>query len=202
MLYGFAKVVMNILMRFKNRYKIVGRENVPREGALLFAYNHKSNNDPIVAGMTCPRRLNFMAKAELFENKFSGKIISALGAVPVHRGKGDIGAVKTTFNVLKNGGTMLIFPEGGRVKDGKRKKAKTGIIMIAQKAQVPIVPVLIDGDYKLFSKITVIYGKPVSFEEYYGEKPDPETAQMLADGLMDRVYGLKDNVYSLKDSEV
>lgn len=193
MFYEFSRAIMSVLMRLKNRYVVRGIDNVPMEGAVLFAYNHKSNHDPIVAGITCPRKLYFLAKAELFKNKIPAKILPALGAVPLQRGKGDFAAIKTTLNILNRGDAMLIFPEGSRVKDGKRKKAKAGIIMIAQKARVPIVPVYIDGDYKLFSKVTVTYGKPVSLEEYYGVKLENEKAQELADGLMDTVYALKNS---------
>lgn len=198
MFYEFSRAIMNVLMRLKNRYVVRGLDNIPMEGAVLFAFNHKSNNDPIVAGITCPRKLNFLAKSELFEGKISSRLLPALGAVPLQRGKGDFGAVKTTLNILKRGDAMLIFPEGSRVKDGKRKKAKSGIIIIAQKARVPIVPVHIDGDYRFFSRITVTYGKPISLDKYYDIKLDNDTAQSLADGLMDTVYSLG----RLKNSEV
>lgn len=190
MFYEFSKGVMSILMHLKNRYVVKGTENIPADGAVMIACNHKSNNDPIVVGITCPRKLRFLAKAELFENKIASKILTAVGAVPVHRGQGDFAAVKTTFNILKANGAVLIFPEGGRIKGGKRRKTKTGVIMIAQKAKVPVVPVHIEGDYRLFKKITVTYGKPVNFEEYYNQKLENETAQMLADRLMDTVYSL------------
>ena len=89
---------------------------------------------------------------------------------------------------LKNNDAMLIFPEGHRIKNGKRVKAKLGVSMIAVYAKVPVIPLCISGEYKPFQKVTVTFGKPITFEEYYGKKPDNETLQTLADEVMQTIY--------------
>ncbi len=191
MLYRFCVSLLKFLLFFAFRIRYTGRENVIKEGAFILAVNHKSLLDPIVAGMACPRQLSFMAKAELFKNKFFGGFISKLGAFPVHRGSGDINALKTAFKILKNGGALLIFPEGRRVKKGEKGRAKSGVAVIAQKMNVPVIPVLIDGDYKWMSKITVRIGEPISFEEYAGKKLSSEELHALADDVLNKIYDLK-----------
>ena len=190
MFYDFCVVLLKIVFTFVFRIKRVGEENVPKEGPLIVAFNHTSDFDPVIAGITCPRRLNFMAKAELFENKLFGGLIKRLGAFPVHRGKGDVGAIKTAFKIIENQGVMLIFPEGGRVKDGQRKSAKPGVAMIAQRCNVPVVPVHIIGEYKWMKKITVCYGEPVSFVNPSEAKPTQEDLQKFADDVLDTIYSL------------
>lgn len=191
MFYWICVKIVHFVMLLMFRIKTVGKENLPKNGGVILAVNHKSDFDPVMAGITCPRKLCFMAKAELFKNKLFGGLIKRLGAFPVHRGTGDVGAMKTAFKILKSDGVMLIFPEGGRVKNGEHRRAKSGVAMIAQKMCVPVVPVLIDGDYKWMHRITVKYGKPISFEEYKGKKVSQEEIQELADGVLEEIYKLK-----------
>ena len=190
MFYSFAIVVVRIVMFFCFRIKKIGLENVPKEGGVILAINHKSDLDPVMIGITSPRKLNFMAKAELFNNKLFGGLIKKLGAFPVHRNSGDVGALKASFKILKNDGAMLIFPEGRRVKKGEKRRAKSGVAMIAQKMCVPVVPVYIGGEYKWMHKVTVTYGEPIYFDEYKDKKLSGDEIQLLADGVLDKIYGL------------
>lgn len=186
MLYGFAKGLVTVLLAFAFRLRKTGTENVPKEGPVIIAYNHRSDLDPVVAALTCPRQLNFMAKSELFENKLFGGLIKKLGAFPVHRGRGDVGAIKAALTILKNDGVMLIFPEGGRIKAGQRVKAKPGVAMIAQKTGVPVIPALIDGKYGFMRKITVRYGKPITFDST--KKCSGDELQAMADHVLEEIY--------------
>ena len=190
MFYRLCVKLVQIAMLFCFRIKTIGKNNIPIEGGVILAVIHKSNFDPIIIGITSPRQLSFMAKAELFENKIFGGLIKKLGAFPIHRGSGDVAALKTAFKILDSERTMLIFPEGGRVKKGEKRRAKTGVAMIAQKKCVPVVPVFIDGDYKWMGKITVIYGNPISFEEYRNVKLSGEKIQEIADGVLNKIYSL------------
>lgn len=194
MFYWACVRIVQFVMFFCFRIKQTGKNNIPKTGGVILAINHKSVFDPIVIGVTSPRRLNFMAKAELFKNKIFGGLIKRLGAFPVHRGSGDVAALKTAFKILDEGGTMLIFPEGGRVKKGERRKAKTGVAMIAHKKCVPVVPVFIDGDYKWMRKITVTYGEPISFEEYRDKKLSGDEVQLIADNVLNEIYNLRQGV--------
>lgn len=187
--YTFGKKVTGGLSHVMFRLRTTGVENIPKQGPVILAVNHKSGLDPVAVGITCPRQIRFMAKAELFNNKLFGRLISSLGAFPVHRNKGDIGAIKAAFSIFKDNGVMLIFPEGGRVTKKKPKlRAKPGVVMMAQRAQVPVIPVLIDGDYRWMGKVTVRYGKPVTYEEYKGQKLSGEKMQELSDELLEKIY--------------
>lgn len=190
MFYKVCRVIVRFVMLFVFRLKFVGQENLPAEGGVIVAFNHKSNFDPVMAGLSCKRHLRFMAKEELFKNPVFGALIKALGAFPVRRGKGDIGAIKASLKILGEGNVMLMFPEGHRIKDGRKVKAKPGVALIAQRAQVPVVPVYISGEYKWMHKITVTYGKPISLEEYYGQKLEQEKIQQIADNVLDEIRAL------------
>ena len=191
MFYRVCTVIVRFVLLFVFRLKFVGRENLPKEGGVIVAFNHKSNWDPVIAGLSSKRKLRFMAKEELFKNPVFGALIKALGAFPVHRGKGDIGAIKASLKILSEGEVMLMFPEGHRIKDGRKVKAKPGVALIAQRAQVPVVPVCISGEYKWMHKVTVTYGKPISLEEYYGQKMEQEKIQKIADSILDEIRKLQ-----------
>ena len=187
MLYTIATRLIKVLLLLGMRIKVVGRENVPKEGAFILAVNHKSNLDPVIAGAFCPRQLTFMAKEELFKNPVFGGLIKMLGAFPVSRGKGDVGAIKGAFAILKNQKAMLMFPQGHRMKDGQRGTAQTGVVMIAHKMQVPVVPFCISGEYKFWGKMKLTFGEPIDFSEYYGEKLDSSKMHELAEGVLDSI---------------
>ena len=190
MFYKFSKVFVRFIFFFVFRLKIVGTENVPKEGPAILAMNHRSNLDPVMAAITCPRQLRFMAKSELFDIKFFGGLIKSLGAFPVHRGKGDLAAIKVAFDMFKNGEVMLMFPEGGRVKNSLKRKAKPGVALIAQKSGVPVIPVNLSGEFRFMGKVTFTYGKPISFEEYKGLRISGEEIQKLADDVLEKIYRL------------
>lgn len=92
------------------RCRVEGTENLPREGAVIVITNHKSNIDPVIAGMICDRPLRYMAKKELFGNGALRKLIVTLGAFPIDRGAGDRAALTTSLEILADGGILLMFP--------------------------------------------------------------------------------------------
>lgn len=184
--------ILNVFLHCAFRYKIIGRENFPKVGGAIVAVNHRSYWDVIFAGVTSKRPLRYMAKSGLFKNPIFGRLITKLGAFPVQRGKGDIGAIKSALAILKSGNLMLIFPEGRRVLDGSHTTAKSGVALIALKAQVPVIPVCISGKYGFMKKITVSVGKPMNFEEYYDKKVDAGKLQEISDDILNAVYALEE----------
>ncbi len=189
MLYAVVKIVLKIFLLFVFRVKVEGRENVIGGGAILAA-NHSSNWDPVLVAATCPRSLAFMGKKELFKNKLIGFLLKKIGAFPVNRGKGDIGAVKTALTILKNEKLMIMFPEGTRVKRGEKIEAKPGVVMISTHSKVPVIPVNISGNFRWMAKVKVTYGDPIYLDEYYDEKLTIEKMQDLADSIMNNIYSL------------
>lgn len=182
MIYRICRGIVRFISFFLFRITYEGRDNIPEQGGAILAVNHRSYWDVLMAGFACKRNLRFMAKAELFNNKIFGGFIRKLGAFPVNRGRGDVGAVKSALSILKKEEVMLMFPEGRRIRAKSRPvtEAKAGVAMIAVRSKVPVIPVYISGEYKWMHKIKVTVGKPIYFDKYYGEKLTMEQLQTLS----------------------
>lgn len=168
MLYRFARVVITQLFRLLFRFKAIGVSNIPKEGPVVLASNHKSVIDPVTLGVGSPRKIHYMAKEELFRIPLFNSLIRALGAFPVKRGGVSKEAIRTALKVLGEAKVMGIFPEGTRkgnridgVAEGKR-----GAISMAARARAAVVPVAIVGEYKLFRKLTMVVGEPLDLSEF------------------------------------
>lgn len=178
--YKIARGAVSGVFHLLFRIRIEGKENVPQDRALVICANHKSLLDPPLLGITLPLRLRFMAKEELFRNKAFGVLIRSLGAFPIRRGKSDVGALRAAVKMLQSGECVTVFPEGGRSKEpGRMRRGKSGAALIASKAEVDILPVGIDGNYRLFSKMTVRIGTPISLAEFYDRKVETEELQRM-----------------------
>lgn len=179
MWYRFVQFIFSILFRIIFRLKVVGRENIPKEGALVIACNHVSNLDPPMVGTATSRPINFMAKSELFENPILGWLYASLGAFPVHRGAADAKAIRTALTILKHKEVLGIFPEGHRMTEGKLGKAEPGALAIAIKGKAALLPAAILGSNmkarkSFWPQITVVFGKPMSLQNEQGNKLEIE----------------------------
>lgn len=144
MLYRVLRIILRglfILVGLKSR----GSDNLPTEGAVIVAANHVSNWDPIVVGVILKRQVHFMAKAELFNNKFLGTLLTKVNAFPVRRGAADRKAIRSAMKCLQEGKVLGIFPEGARNKTGEDMKAQSGVAMLALKTGAPVIPVACVG---------------------------------------------------------
>lgn len=188
--FKIVQAVIRVFLFFVFRVKVIGKENLPKDEGAIVAINHRSNWDVVVLGATSTRQLGFMAKAELFKNKILAALFTALGAFPVQRGKGDLGAIKAALTRLRNKEIVAMFPEGRRVKEGEEAEPKQGAVVLATRAQVPIVPVNISGKYRWLSKITVTYGQPIYYTQFAEEKPTVEQLHSLSIDLMKTIRGM------------
>jgi len=163
MFYKIMKIFVTLYYRVAHKITVIGEGNIPKEGPVLLAANHKSLHDPPAVGISVKREMSFFAKSELFENKLFGAAIRNLNAIPVNRGKGDRAALKTSIEALKEGRMLLMFPEGTRNKTGKDDLTplQEGASFIAMSAKAPIVPVAIRGSYKYKNGVTIIFGQPI-----------------------------------------
>jgi 1-acyl-sn-glycerol-3-phosphate acyltransferase len=177
------------VVRWLFRLRARGVEHLPRDGGFVLAANHTSNFDPWPLGLPIfPRRwLRFMAKSELYWPPL-GWLLSAGGAFPVRRGERDTAAIETAVEICREGGVVVMFPEGTRRAKGMRKKYEarphSGAARIAQKAGVPLVPAAIRGTDRLsrLGPLRVAYGAPVE------QAPD---ATATTERLMDAIHGLE-----------
>ena len=178
------------------RLRARGRENLP-EGGYVLAANHLSNFDPWALGLPLfPRRfLRFMGKSELFWTPLK-QFITAGGAFPVHRGRGDVEAIETAASLVREGHVVVMFPEGTRQRKGLRKrhqpKAHTGAARIALDAEAPLVPAAIVGTDRLtrLGPLRVAYGPPIDLSDLREREPR-EAAQEATDRLMGEIERLK-----------
>lgn len=162
MLYSVVKNFCKLLYNIVFRIEIVGEENIPKSCGAVICPNHISNHDAVLVTIAIKRRLAFLGKEEIFRFKPFGAIIKRLGAIPVNRGTGDIGAVRKAIEVLKEDKLIIIFPEGTRNKsDELLLEFKSGASLIAYKAQCPIIPCAIIGKYRPFSKLRIVFGESI-----------------------------------------
>lgn len=161
-LYKFLKIICNALIKILYNPIIIGKENIPSEGPLIFVSNHKHAFDPVLIMTNTERIVHYMAKESLFKG-LHGKILEKLGIIKVYRTKKNPVAVKEAIEILNNNGTVGIFPEGTRNRtNDELLKFRHGAVAIAKQANTKIMPVAIKGKYKLFRKsICVEFGNCV-----------------------------------------
>lgn len=163
--YKVIKIICIILLKIIYRPRVIGKENIPEEGPVIFAGNHKHAADPVMVITSTKRVVHFMAKEELFKG-IHGKIFKKMGLIKVYRGKGNPLAVIEAEKILENNGTVGIFPEGTRNRTEKELlRFKYGTVMIANKTNSQIVPFAIRGRYRVFRKgLEIEFGKPIQVQ--------------------------------------
>ena len=169
------------------KFRVFGLENIPRKGGVLLASNHQSYLDPVLVAMVLPREMHFMARRTLFRNPAFRAIIAGYNAFAIERDTADVKGVNSAIARLDAGNILLVFPEGTRTGDGSIAPMKS-VGVLAERAAVPLVPVLIQGAYEVWPKgqaiphlgrISLVFGKPMEPENITGE------------GIRDAVVGLK-----------
>lgn len=189
--YPIIRFVLLVFMRFYHWPTFRGFDRLP-EGACILCGNHSGFADPLWVDMGLKTRVPpwTMAKNVLFEkNRFFAKFLMAFRAFPVNRDAVDIASVKKSLSVLRKDEKLLIFPEGTRVKHGKVVTPKNGAILLAQRADVPVVPVFITPDRKPFQPIKIIMGEPYR-PAYSCRRPDNDELDRLTAELMDKIRAL------------
>ena len=175
--------------KINNRAKIIGLENVPKEGPVIFCGNHKTYADPPLMVATAKRDMRFLAKKELYQNKFLAFLGWAFEAIPVNRNEKDVSAIKESLKTLKAGKCIALFPEGTRNGMEKGEKAKDGVAFFAVRSGAKVVPCGIKGGEKGNKKITITYGKPLDYSKYKGCK-DKEQLDKITQEIMDNIVEL------------
>lgn len=150
--YKFWKNFCAAILRIMFDQKNYGLHNIPAEGGVLVVSNHVSYLDPAIIAAISNRQFAFLADSGLWTFKPFGWSISRLNAFPVTQGKGDVGAMKKTIALLKDGWALTVFPEGMRTLTGKMMPIQAGAALIIRRTNVPVVPAYIWGGYHVWPK--------------------------------------------------
>jgi 1-acyl-sn-glycerol-3-phosphate acyltransferase len=171
-IYALMRALMRTMTRvyLAGLFEVIGAENIPRRGALLICPNHSATLDPPLVPAFVPRGDTWsMAKSEFFRKPLIAFIYRSYHAFPVVRHTADRAAVKRSFDLLKAGQALIIYPEGTRVEAGILAKPEPGAGFIAQKAGCPVLPVGLTGTRECLPKgarwprrtrVTITFGKP------------------------------------------
>lgn len=149
MLYYLIKVISWFFFKFIFGLQVEGREHIPKKGSFILVANHSSVFDGFILVSSIKPKITFLSADYLFKKSFYGFILRGLRAIPVQRSGSDIAALKKSIKILRYGGVLGIFPEGGIKKTGNHFSAKAGAAYLALKTNVPIVPVVIEGADKV-----------------------------------------------------
>ena len=174
--YRAGRLLVKLVFGCVARVRVLGRENTTHSGGFVLAANHISHFDPFLLGLAVRRKIDWMTMAEFFRPPMLGLLLRSIDAFPVERNRADLKTIRTAIERLKNGRVVGIFPEGG-IRDGARSllegaPLRPGAATLAQIGRVPIVPCVILGTDRLYSKrqwlpfrrtpVWIAFGKPIS----------------------------------------
>ncbi len=194
--YYFVKAILGWLFKILFQIKIVNPENEPpKEIPYIVCSNHSHFFDVVPIGLGLKKQVRFMAKKEAFKTPFLKGVCKLMGAYSVDRGAGDIGAIRKTIELLKNGESVGIFPQGTRCAyiDPRETEPKEGIGMIAMRAGVGILPVCVRtkrNKMGLFRKTELVIGEfltpeALEFPELHGMEKGKAITKLAFDKVCD-----------------
>lgn len=186
-MYKFLLAIVSVLIKIIYRVRVNGIENLKDDEPIIISANHIHIFDPVILATLTKKQIFFLSKKEIFEKKLLAKFFIKLGVIPIDRENTDLKAIKSCFRVIRSGNILGIFPEGTRVKTIDIKNMKKGVALIALKNKVNIIPIHIEGTYKIFSKITVdIY--PMIEISNFENMEDSEAIDKLTEELFYKIY--------------
>lgn len=178
--YDFLHIACRLLATVLLQIRVSGREHVPRTGGVLVLSNHQSHLDPVLIGLACDRRLNYLARETLFRFAPFRWLILSLDAIAIDREGLGLAGLKETLRRLKRGEMVLIFPEGTRTRDGEVAALKPGFSALASRAKVPLVPVGIAGAYDAWPRRRLLPW-PSTVHIHFGPAISPDELRALDD---------------------
>lgn len=190
-LYRIGRFILGPFFKWYYKPTIIGKENIPKEGAILIVGNHKHLYDQCLSIISTKRFIKYMAKREYFDNKKTRWFFKAVGCISVDRSVHDGKAKGEAIETLKNGGAIGLFPEGTRNKTQEfLLPFKFGAVSMAKKTDAYLVPFGITGDYIFRSKNLVIkYGKPFKVTDMELEEANNllyETVKKLMEDTLEK----------------
>lgn len=170
--YSLVRVCTTPISLLAYRTMPIEIDNVPASGPVILAANHFSAFDHFLAGAYLRRRIRFLAKSQIFgKSRFLDYIFAHGGVFPIRRGHADQEAFETIHTILRRGGCLMIYCEGGRSRSGELGEPRPGVGRAALETGAPVVPVAIHGSQSIrsyrrliFPKVTLHFGEPISFD--------------------------------------
>lgn len=195
--YAFDQALARAAIGLLYGLRVEGLDRVPRVGAVILAANHKSYMDPPLVSSLLPREISFLAKRELFSIPVLKWWLRARNVIPIDREGFDREAIERSLGVLRAGGALLVFPEGTRIRRPGFGEPKEGIALLAARADVPIVPVLVRGSWPeerrslRRPKVRVCYGEPFYIEKVPPGRSGRARFPEISREIMDRIARLE-----------
>jgi 1-acyl-sn-glycerol-3-phosphate acyltransferase len=179
---------------------VVGKENIPKEGGVIFAGNHLSFIDSVFLPIVLDRPISFLAKSDYFRGTgikgyFTKVFFKGTGMLPIDRsgGKASEASLNTGLAVLAKGEQLGIYPEGTRSPDGRMYRGRTGVARMILEAGVPVIPVaMVDTDRVMptgstipkVRRIGIVFGEPLDFSRFHGLEGDRFVLRSITDEIM------------------
>jgi 1-acyl-sn-glycerol-3-phosphate acyltransferase len=189
--YRLVQCLVAVLLSAFYGLRATGRRNIPKAGPALMISNHLSYLDVFLLGILLPRPLNYVARSTLFVPVL-GPLIRSVGGFPIQRDGLGASGMKETLRRLRNGGIVILFPEGTRSRDGELAEIKAGIALLASRAKAPVIPAAVAGTFESWPRrralpiphpLRVHFGPPISVEELAALEPEAVVA-LLRDRLL------------------
>lgn len=191
-LYTLVRMIFHVVYTCIFRVKIHGAQNFLKDQNCILLSNHIAAWDPITVAYAYKyNEIHFIAKDSLFKNKLFAAILHQLHAFSVKRGETDMKAMRTAMKVLKDGHVLGIFPEGHRRDSEELQPLQTGVVVMALKSRVPVMPIMIQGKYRLFHRVDITIGAPVFLDTYWEQTASTEMLEEVKQLLMDALQSLK-----------
>jgi 1-acyl-sn-glycerol-3-phosphate acyltransferase len=206
-MYQFLRFLLSVFIRCKYKLVVTGKEHIPkdsRKGGFIVACNHQFYWDCTLIATVVPAKFSFIAKSELFEKKgFFSWLITKCGAFPVVRGSGDTAAIDRSIYDIEHGRVFVIFPEGTRSKDGSIARAKSGVALIAGKANAPVLPIcIVYGKKRFRQRVDVAVGEMIPAADVRIDENDRGQLRRTATRIMDAIKALQRDIYDSKGEAV
>ncbi len=190
MLRRIAFIIFTLLRPFIP-CKVYGKENI-KGNKTIYICNHQSICDIIVLLAHLPLNTFFMAKKEVFQNKFFGLILKKVGAFPVDRQAVDLKSIKVACSKINENNNLMIFPQGTR-KDSPQillEDMHSGVGMIALKTGATVIPMMFKSKPQFFKRNVLIIGKPMDLSEFKDKKPNSTVLSEFTQKATDELSAL------------
>ena len=194
MIYYIAYWVVFVVFRVVYPHSVIDRDKYMPDKKVILCGNHTQLTDSVLVALALsPRyRPRFIAKHQLFKNKLVAWFLRQCGAYPVNRDTADLEAIKTTLKILKEDGTLILFPEGTRVSEEETSAAKAGAGMFAYKTGATVIPVYLSPKKRPFKRFYIRFGAPVPIPEL-NHKPTVQDYTDFSNTIMAHVFALGDS---------